>query len=176
MAEKVPIIVHGSWRLKLDEQKRIVFPSAIRKMLENAGEPLELVIARNFNRSLSIYWPSLWAHTLMRATRELTGKERYAWFSVIGPSAVNVVIPTSGKMTIPKELLEYADIDGELLLAGKVFFLEAWEPKRFQVDQEKLAKDFNQEEVASKLMQSLPYADGIDGRESSLPSRLPHHE
>ncbi len=176
MTETAPVIVSGCWKLKLDEQGRIVLPASVRRSLEDAGEPNELVITKNFNRSLSIYWRSLWAHTVMRATRELDGQERYAWFSYIGPSAVTARIDKAGKFTVPKELLAYADIQDELLIAGKIFFLEAWEPKRFQIEQENLAKNFNQEEMAGKLMQSLPYADGFDGRGSSPPSRHPNSD
>ncbi len=164
-----PLIIHGSWRLKIDAQGRVLVPSAIRRMLEEAGEPQRFVIARSFNNCLTLYWESLWRHTVMEAVKNLDGKERYYWLSFIGPSAVQVSIDKAGRMTIPAELRDYAHIGSELVIVGKVFFLEAWDPKLFEVDQRDMERRVDPDDIQSKLMQSLPCSGSGGGAFAGSP-------
>lgn len=121
----------GEYRVNFSGQGRIVIPKKIREVL---GKTKTFTLTKGFDTCLSGYRNEEWekgANDLISGSL-LEGQKietRRHLFS----SAATVEIDEQGRTVIPKNLLDYANLEGEtVVLIGVGSYFEIWSPAEWE--------------------------------------------
>jgi len=140
----------GEYEIRIDAKGRFMLPSALKKKLPQT-EQESFIINRGLERNLNLYPNKEWSkiagdlaglNPYVAANRELT--------RFILNGATEVQLDDSGRLLIPKKLLEYANVDKDLVLLATFNRIEIWSKEEFDK-----ASNFDQHamsELAEKVM------------------------
>ncbi len=116
----------GEFDCKLDSKGRLMVPSSLKKQLPNV-ENEGLVINRGFEKHLVIYPRSVWEKIVADLSRlnpyEKKTREFIRFFT---RGASELSLDASGRVLLPKSLLDFAGIQGEVVLACQFDKIEVW--------------------------------------------------
>jgi MraZ protein len=149
-------MLSGAYTRKLDKSRRIHFP---RSFL-NEHDEKSLLITPGLGPYLIFLDKSRWAlieksiDEQEASNPEATKRFRKLFIS----SAVEVMVSDGGRITLPKDLLEYANIKNEVILLGLFNRIELWDPEVFN------NFVFKDEEEEIFLPKELLDAHGSDAR------------
>lgn len=116
----------GEFDCKLDAKGRLMVPSSLKKQLPNV-EKEGLVINRGFEKHLVIYPKKVWEGIVVELSKlnQYEKKTReFIRFFTRGATELNV--DTTGRVLLPKSLMEFAGIEGEVVLACQFDKIEVW--------------------------------------------------
>jgi len=116
----------GEFDCKLDAKGRMMIPSSLKKQLPEA-EREGLVINRGFEKHLVIYTKKEWD----RITEELSKLNSYEkksreFIRYFTRGATELTLDSANRILFPKALIEYAGIQGELVLSCQLNKIEVW--------------------------------------------------
>ena len=116
----------GEFDCKLDAKGRLMVPSGLKKQLP-AVDAEGLVIHRGFEKHLTIYakaeWDKITAELAELNSFEKKTREFIRYFT---RGATELSLDASGRVLLPKSLLEYAGIGAEVVLACQFDKIEVW--------------------------------------------------
>lgn len=116
----------GEFDCKLDAKGRLMVPSGLKKQLP-AVDAEGLVIHRGFEKHLTIYakaeWDKITAELAQLNSFEKKTREFIRYFT---RGATELSLDASGRVLLPKSLLEYAGIGAEVILACQFDKIEVW--------------------------------------------------
>lgn len=116
----------GEFDCKLDAKGRMMVPSSLKKQLPDADRD-GLVINRGFEKHLVIYPRKVWEE-IVGELAKLNQYERktreFIRFFTRGASELS--LDASGRVLLPKSLIEFAGIKGEVVLACQFNKIEVW--------------------------------------------------
>lgn len=116
----------GEFDCKLDTKGRMMVPSNLKKQLPNV-EQEGLVINRGFEKHLVIYPRKVWEGIVEELSKlnqyEKKTREFIRFFT---RGATELTLDASGRVNLPKSLLEFAGIDGEVILSCQFDKIELW--------------------------------------------------
>ncbi len=116
----------GEFDCKLDAKGRLMVPSGLKKQLP-AVDAEGLVIHRGFEKHLTIYakaeWDKITAELSQLNSFEKKTREFIRYFT---RGATELSLDASGRVLLPKSLLEYAGIGAEVVLACQFDKIEVW--------------------------------------------------
>ncbi len=116
----------GEFDCKLDAKGRLMVPSSLKKQLPNV-EQEGLVINRGFEKHLVIYPKKVWEGIVEELSKlnqyEKKTREFIRFFT---RGATELTLDASGRVNLPKSLLEFAGIDGEVILSCQFDKIELW--------------------------------------------------
>jgi len=138
----------GEFECKLDAKSRMMIPSALKKQLPEA-EKEGLVINRGFEKHLVIYTRKEWNKIVDDLSKLNSYEKRTREFiRYFTRGASELSLDGSGRVLLPKNLLEYAGIGTDVVLACQFNKIEVWAQDAYdaQMDNEpenfaKLAED-----------------------------------
>ncbi len=116
----------GEFDCKLDAKGRLMVPSNLKKQLPEVEQD-GLVINRGFEKHLVIYPKKVWQEmvTELNKLNQFERKTReFVRFFTRG--ATELHLDASGRVLLPKALLEFAGITGEVVLACQFDKIEVW--------------------------------------------------
>ena len=116
----------GEYVCKIDSKGRLMVPSNLKKQLPNV-EDEGLIINRGFEKHLVIYPKSVWAKIADEVSKlnEFEAKSReFKRFFLRGVSEIG--LDSSGRVLIPKTLMDYAGIEGDVVLSCQFDKIELW--------------------------------------------------
>lgn len=116
----------GEFDCKLDAKGRLMVPSSLKKQLPNV-EQEGLVINRGFEKHLVIYPRKVYEGIVAELSKlnQYEKKTReFIRFFTRGASELN--LDASGRVLLPKSLLEFAGISGDVVLACQFDKIEVW--------------------------------------------------
>ena len=128
----------GEYQPNITEGSRIVLPKKLRDQIQ--GD--EVVLARGFEKCIFIYDKSDWVKESEKQlenpitdsrTREL---KRYMY-----AGATEASIDTQGRIVIPVNLKDYADLAKSTAVIGAGDHIEVWDSKTWEVYLEKISQD-----------------------------------
>ena len=128
----------GEFDCKLDAKGRLMVPSALKKQLPSIDAE-GLVINRGFEKHLTIYskaeWDKISEELAQLNSYEKKNREFIRYFTR-GLSELN--LDASGRVLLPKTLLEYAEIGNEVVLSCQFNKIEVWSKEVYdqQMDDE----------------------------------------
>jgi MraZ protein len=116
----------GEFDCKLDTKGRMMVPSNLKKQLPNVD--LEgLVVNRGFEKHLVIYPKKVWQGIVEELSKlnqfEKKTREFIRFFT---RGATELTLDASGRVNLPKSLLEFAGIEGEVVLVCQFDKIELW--------------------------------------------------
>ncbi|MES2417987.1 MAG: division/cell wall cluster transcriptional repressor MraZ [Bacteroidota bacterium] len=116
----------GEFDCKLDAKGRLMVPSSLKKQLPNV-EQEGLVINRGFEKHLVIYPKKVWEGIVAELSKlnqyEKKTREFIRFFT---RGASELSLDASGRVLLPKSLLEFAGINGDVVLACQFDKIEVW--------------------------------------------------
>ncbi len=119
--QEVVVMFGGEYRHNIDTKNRLFIPAKLR---EDLGETF--VVAKDMRTvCLKVYSLAGWEaylEPILKQNRTL--KEKVLRF--LSSSMVQVSPDSQGRITLPKELVEYAGIDGSAVVVGCFDYAEIW--------------------------------------------------
>ena len=116
----------GEFECKLDAKGRLVVPAALKRQLPDV-EQEGLVVNRGFDKNLVIYTREEWDKQAAKISKLNTFNAKNREFVrqfMRGATLLN--LDSAGRVLLPKVLLDYAKIDGEVILACQFDRVEVW--------------------------------------------------
>jgi MraZ protein len=118
----------GEYTHTIDDKGRLTIPAKFRGLLA-AG----LVVTRGFDQNLMMFPLEGWQELANRiAERPLSDEDMRAFRRRVFSGAVDLTPDRQGRILMPPYLREFANIDGEVVIAGMYSYLEIWSIKAWR--------------------------------------------
>ena len=112
----------GEYTHTIDSKGRITIPAKFRNLLA-AG----LVVTRGFDQNLMLFPMDGWQELADRiAQRPLSDEDVRAFRRRVFSGAIDLVPDRQGRILLPPYLREFANINGDVVIAGMFNYLELW--------------------------------------------------
>lgn len=138
-------MVIGRFDAKISKKQQIVFPKQLRQILGN-----RLIITKGLDKNLLLVSLDKW-EVLLEGTREtpfLNKRVRQIQRFLLG-NAQEARLDSYGRFVLPEHLKSYAGIGEDVVFAGIREFVEVWDKKIWEGQQEFL--DITAEQIAEEL-------------------------
>lgn len=114
----------GTHSPRLDDKGRVVLPAKYRSDLVDG-----VVLTKGQERCI-VLWPQseFQAHADRLNEASRSNQRARAYLRVLFSSAVDQTPDKQGRIQIPAQLREYADLEGEVVVAGNGTTAELWQP------------------------------------------------
>ena len=155
------INIIGTYECKADAKGRVMFPSALKKQLQDVM--LEgFVIKRSvFNNCLEIHPMSEWNVVVEQVNKLNRFVKKNNDFIRSYMSGLKVVdVDSSGRFLIPRDLFLFANIDREIVLSSSVNMIEIWDKNQYEISVAETLQGFG--DLAEEVMGNQP-KDDTDG-------------
>ena len=122
----------GEYHCKLDVKGRLLIPSDMRKQLspEDQGQ---FVVSRGVDDCLSLYTSSEWLQVMNRLRKLNRFKPKDRKFArMFQKGATKVMVDGSGRILIPKDLINHARISKNIVVSSAVNILEIWDKALYE--------------------------------------------
>jgi MraZ protein len=122
----------GEFEVTLDAKGRFLLPAGLKKQLPE-GENTHFVINRGFEKCLSLYpmqsWNPLYAR--ISALNDFDPKVReFRRYFLNG--ATEVELDTAGRLLLPQNLKDYAELGKDVVIVSAVDKLEIWSVENYK--------------------------------------------
>ncbi len=122
----------GEFEGRLDAKARIALPAALRKQLPvESGE--RFVVNRGFEQHLTLYPCTEWRRITAEINRlNLYVKKNRDFVRYFHRGATELELDSSGRLLLPRRLLDYAGIREAVILLAYANRIECWEPTLYE--------------------------------------------
>jgi MraZ protein len=117
----------GEYEATLDPKGRFLLPAGVKKQLPE-GENTQFVINRGLEKCLTLYPMASWNPIFERISQlnDFDPKVReFRRFFLNG--AISLELDTAGRILIPKNLMEHAGLERDIVLVSAVRKMEIWD-------------------------------------------------
>jgi len=122
----------GEYEATLDAKGRFLLPSGFKKQLPDSGGD-SFVINRGFEPCLSLYTSKSWKPIFSQLS-ELNDFEpkvrQFRRYFLNG--ATQVELDSAGRLLVPKNLIEYAGLEKDIVLVSAIDKIEIWDKTKYQ--------------------------------------------
>jgi MraZ protein len=117
----------GEYEVAIDAKGRFLLPAGLRKQIPE-GQAERFVVNRGFEACLVLYTMDVWEviATKINKLNDFNPKER-ALKRLFLNGANIVELDSAGRMNLPKNLMEYAGLSKDLVLASQGNKVELWD-------------------------------------------------
>ncbi len=117
---------------RIDDNFRLSMPRDFADIFRQVSEG-KLVITRGLERCLWIYPATIYETVIERlSTLPHFKKEAMKFRTLFVASITETELDKQGRIVIPKQLLQYAGIEHEIVLAGESFRLQLWSAANYE--------------------------------------------
>ena len=150
----------GEYDCKVDAKGRFMFPVDLRKHLEGFFEK-GFVINRNLHQRCLVLYPIAEWEKLNKKLSKLNRliKANDVFVRKFTGGATNTEPDTSGRLLLPKSLIEYANVINDIKVLGSNNVIEIWDKKLYE---EFLSQDIDIEKLAEDVLGGLNFNTGED--------------
>jgi MraZ protein len=132
----------GEFECKLDAKGRMMIPVALKKQLPEA-ESEGLVINRGFEKHLVIYTRKEWNKIVDDLSKLNSYEKRTREFiRYFTRGATELSLDASGRVLLPKALMEYAGINVDVVLACQFNKIEVWAQDAYDTQMDNEPENF----------------------------------
>jgi len=137
---------------KVDAKGRFRLPSAFLRQLE--GEEEEFVLNRGFEECLILYPRKVWDEIIETEIEPLDDYDEEAreFRREFLAGARDVKLDSSERINIPKRLMDYADINKEIVLLGIGKKIEIWDLKAYDAKYNVSRKGNSMAKLSQRVM------------------------
>lgn len=126
----------GEYDCKIDSKGRVRLPSNLILQLGKSVS-VPFVINRGFGKYLNIYPKVSWDYYAAKVNRKSTfKKENLMFMRYFYRGATEVSVDGSERILLSKRLIEYAEIEKEVILNALNDRIEVWSPHNFDIQLE----------------------------------------
>ena len=132
----------GEYVCKLDSKGRLMVPSSLKKQLPNVDQE-GLIIKRGFEKNLMIYPRATWNEVAAKVASLNQFEEKSRTFSRYFLSGVSELsLDSAGRVLLPKMLLDWAGIEGDIVMMCQFDKIEVWSKSAYDKMLESEPEDF----------------------------------
>ena len=150
----------GEFDCKVDAKGRFMFPVNLRKQLDGAFDQ-GFVINRNLHQKCLVLYPiNEWNKLnkkLSKLNRLIKANDVFVRKFTGGATAADA--DTTGRVLLPKSLVDYADIKADIKVLGSNNVIEIWDKTLYD---QFLSQDVDIEKLAEDVLGNLNFNDGDD--------------
>lgn len=123
----------GDYVCKVDEKGRLLFPSAFKKQNKSASPDRYVVKKDVFESCLVLFPVEEWnrQNELIRKNTNPYNREHNRFLREFYRGTAEITLDSSGRMLIPKRLLDMAEAGKELVLTGQDSRIEIWGKEKY---------------------------------------------
>ncbi|TES93686.1 MAG: division/cell wall cluster transcriptional repressor MraZ [Candidatus Cloacimonadota bacterium] len=138
----------GRYSHSVDHKGRIFIPSKLRKKVVSKNK--KIVVTRGFDKCLSIYSLTEWKkfEDKLRSLPKSKSQKRFI-VRFFMENKEETKVDSQGRIKIPQHLLDYADIDNAVVIAGVLDRIELWNPEIHKKKTEEM------ESIKDEILESL---------------------
>ncbi len=142
----------GEYDCKIDAKGRVMVPAALKKQLpKEAGN--EFVLNRGFDKCLTLFTRADWDKEVEKldGLNAFNRKDRQ-FMRLFNSGATEVSIDNAGRILVPQRLIEYAEIEQDVVFYAWGNKIELWSKKNHEEQMKMDADEFSAlaEEVMSR--------------------------
>ncbi|MCX7696264.1 MAG: division/cell wall cluster transcriptional repressor MraZ [Bacteroidales bacterium] len=127
------ILIIGVHEARLDEKGRFSFPAALKKQLEQH-------IAQGFIIKRSIFYPCLELYLMLTWEKEMQllsklnrfVKKNNDFIRLFLAGSRQVILDDNGRLLIPRDLIQYAHLNRDIVLASSLDRIEIWNKDEYE--------------------------------------------
>jgi len=141
----------GSYDYSVDNKGRINIPARLRKYISPEANDT-FIVTRGYEQCLYVYPLDEWnkVEENIRQLSSTNPKHRFFMRTLL-ERATESQLDGQFRITIPKELLQFAGIDNEVFIIGVLEHIEIWNPLTYADYQKTQAESY--ESVAQTVLQ-----------------------
>ncbi|HRN40720.1 MAG: division/cell wall cluster transcriptional repressor MraZ [Flavobacteriales bacterium] len=122
----------GEFDCKLDSKGRLMLPSGLRKQLDPAAQE-RFVLNRGFEKCLVLYPKNEWEHISAEVNKlNQYVKKNREFIRYFYRGASELELDNTGRILLPKRMLEYAAADKDVVLFAYSNRIEVWDKKTYE--------------------------------------------
>jgi MraZ protein len=135
----------GRYSHNVDTKGRLAIPARFRDALGT-----EIVITRGIDRCLSLYPMDAWIPLAEKVSSlSISDPDARTFRRMVFAEASYLDVDRQGRILLPSDLREYAEIDREAMVVGVHSYIEIWSPERWNTQSQVM------EEEASSIAERL---------------------
>ena len=152
------INILGTYECKADSKGRIMLPSPLKKQITSVLKGGFVVKRSVFNRCLEIHPMSEWKKIVDQVNQLNRFVKKNNDFIRSYMSGLKIVhADSSSRILIPKDLLDFAGLEKQIVLSSSVNIIEVWDKKEYEKSVSKSLKKFG--ELAEEVMGNKNFND-----------------
>ncbi len=127
----------GRFEHSIDTKGRLALPARYRDNLADG-----VVVTRGFDSCLLIYPMAVWSPLASKVSQlSISDPDVRALRRLLFSEAADLELDKQGRILIPSDLRNYAELDREAVIVGMHTFIEIWSPARWSDEQSTLDRD-----------------------------------
>jgi MraZ protein len=131
-SEMVLMLLTGTFARSLDDKQRFAIPKPLREGFGGSTD-LVLYLAPGTDKSLALYSEETFTQLANQlGNHSPNAQETRAFSRLFYAQAQRVDVDRQGRVRLPTELAQWADLDKEVILLGVRDHLEVWNPDRWE--------------------------------------------
>ena len=121
----------GEYEATLDAKCRFLFPTGFRRQIPE-GEPGSFFINRGFERCLTLYPMKNWEPIFEEISNKNDFDAKVREFRRYFLNGITVDMDSAGRLLLPKNLMEYAGLQKDIVLLSAIDKIEIWDKDKYQ--------------------------------------------
>ena len=121
----------GEYEATLDAKCRFLFPTGFRRQIPE-GETGSFFINRGFERCLTLYPMKNWEPIFEEISNKNDFDAKVREFRRYFLNGITVDMDSAGRLLLPKNLMEYAGLQKDIVLLSAIDKIEIWDKVKYQ--------------------------------------------
>jgi MraZ protein len=144
----------GVHECKMDAKGRVAIPSGLKKQLLPLLEQGFVIKRSVFQKCLELYPMQEWERTMKKVNKlNRFVKKNNDFIRMFTAGVKRVDVDASSRINIPKDLMNFSGLEGEIVLSSAVGLIEVWDKQRYEKTITNPEVDFG--DLAEDVMGSL---------------------
>ena len=141
----------GTYECKIDVKGRLLIPIALKKQIANSISQGFVLKRAVFQQCLELYPLQQWKDLISKVNKLNRFKKKNNDFIRRFTAGLKFIeLDNTGRLLIPKELTEFANIKREIVLSSSVNIIEIWDKSKYEKTIDDSKSDFAQ--LAEEVM------------------------
>ncbi len=143
----------GSFNYTIDAKGRVSIPARLRKFVSPDANDT-FVFTRGSLKCINIYPMNYWKELLESKLDKLNSFDPNdtKFLRLFLPSAAEDQFDTQSRLLVPKRLIEFAEIEKDVIILGMNKYIEVWNPKLYEEYLKEIEEPY--ETIAKEVMKS----------------------
>lgn len=143
----------GSFKYSVDAKNRVAIPAKMRKYISPEANDT-FVMTRGLEKCIDIYPMDVWKDVVVDKLNKLNmfDAQDAMFIRLFLQEAAEDKLDTQSRLIIPKNLLQFSEIDKEVMIIGQMTKIEVWNPDYYESLMTKNQDDFSN--IAKEVMKS----------------------